>query len=494
MKSDLLTLVWLRRDLRLYDHAALHEALAGGGRVQLVFVFDREALSRFASRDDRRLTFLAKRLCYLETKLVQRGGGLLVVHGEASSAIPALANALGAARVVAAEDYEPPAIARDKAVAAALGGKLALVKDQLVFDPREVVKDDGTPFKVYTPFSKLWIARATPASFAPYDIHDEGRYADVSAMRREAAAAGFEVLEPAAGARSMLAQVGYNEVYLPLWPVAHVRERLSAFVDAKIDRYREKRDLPADEGTSRLSPYLRFGFISVRECARRAYEAARKSGAPTIKSDANYSANGANKWLSELIWREFYASILYHYPESAHTEWNPAYRGTLAWSRDEAALAAWKEGKTGYPMVDAAMRELKTTGWMHNRARMIVASFLTKDLQIDWRLGEAHFAQLLMDYDMASNVGGWQWAASTGTDPQPYFRIFNPTLQSQKFDPKGAYIRRYVPELKALPDVDIHEPKGLLRPADYPAPMVDHAKAREKTLRMFKSEQVVPNP
>jgi deoxyribodipyrimidine photo-lyase len=342
---------------------------------------------------------------------------------------------------------------------------------------------------VYTPYSKAWISAATPASFAPYDMRDEGRYGDVAQLREKAKAQGLKVLEPAAGARSMLAEMGYREVYLPLWPVAEVRERLSAFIDAKVDKYKDKRDFPADEGTSRLSPYLRFGMISVRECARRAYEAARKDGAPTLKTDANYSKNGANKWLSELIWREFYAMILYHFPESARTEWNPAYRDKLAWSHDANALAAWKDGLTGYPVVDAAMRELKTTGWMHNRMRMIVASFLTKDLQIDWRLGEEHFAQLLMDYDMASNVGGWQWAASTGTDAQPYFRIFNPELQSRKFDAKGAYIRRYVAELKSLSDDEIHAPAGLLRPQGYPQPIVDHSQARDKTLAMFKHVQ-----
>ena len=482
----MLSLVWLRRDLRLYDHAALFHALKSPLPVQLVFVFDEEVLSRFPNQDDRRLSFLAQRLCYLETKLKPRGGGLLVVHGKAREVIPRLADAFSASAVHAAEDYEPPAIARDKAVGGALGGRLQLHKDQLIFDPREVVKDDGSAFKVYTPYSKAWLSKASPASYAPFEIHDDGRYADIQDVRSKARSAGLKVLEPADGARHMLSEIGYREVYLPLWSVASVRERLGAFISAKVTHYASKRDIMADEGTSRLSPYLRFGFISVRECARAAYELAQKQGAPKEKTDANYSKNGANKWLSELIWREFYAMILYHYPESMHEEWNPVYRGQIEWTRREDWLSAWKEGMTGFPLVDAAMRELKTTGWMHNRARMVVASFLTKDLQTDWRLGEAHFAQLLMDYEMASNVGGWQWAASTGTDAQPYFRIFNPYLQSKKFDPGGAYIRRYVPELAGLSNADIHEP-GLLKPANYPAPMVDHADARDKTLALFKN-------
>ncbi|MCE2927419.1 MAG: DNA photolyase family protein [Rickettsiales bacterium] len=482
----MISFVWLRRDLRLYDHAALFQALASNQPVQLVFVFDEEVLKRFPDRSDRRLSFLAQRLCYLENKLKVRGGGLLIIHGKAREVIPKIVTLFSAAAVHAAEDYEPPAIQRDKAIKESLGACFKLHKDQLIFDPREVVKEDGSPFKVYTPFSKAWISKATPASYAGYDIQDQGRYADVAHVRKMAAESGLKVLDPAMGARMMLSEIGYNEVYLPLWPVANVRERLGAFISAKVNHYATKRDIMADEGTSRLSPYLRFGFISVRECARAAYELAQLQGAPKEKTDANYSKNGANKWLSELIWREFYAMILYHYPESMDEEWNPAYRGKIAWSRREDWLAAWKEGMTGFPLIDAAMRELKTTGWMHNRARMVVASFLTKDLQIDWRLGEAHFAQLLMDYEMASNVGGWQWAASTGTDAQPYFRIFNPYLQSKKFDPNGAYIRRYVPELAGLSSSDIHEP-GLLKPASYPSPIVDHADAREKTLALFKN-------
>ncbi len=482
----MLSFVWLRRDLRLDDHAALYHALESPLPVQLVFVFDTEVLKRFPDEGDRRLSFLAQRLCYLEQKLRARGGGLLVLHGRAQEVIPKLVDLFSAAAVHAAEDYEPPAIQRDRVVAAALGGRLSLHKDQVIFDPREVVKEDGTPFKVYTPYSKAWLSKASPASYAAFEIRDGGRYANADEIRSRAAQAGLKVLSPADGARQMLAEIGYREVYLPLWPVASVRDRLEAFISAKVAVYATKRDIMADEGTSRLSPYLRFGFISVRQCARAAYEMTLRMGAPTVKADANYSKNGANKWLSELIWREFYAMILYHYPESPHEEWNPVYRGRIEWTRREDWLSSWKEGMTGFPLVDAAMRELKTTGWMHNRARMVVASFLTKDLQTDWRLGEAHFAQLLMDYEMASNVGGWQWAASTGTDAQPYFRIFNPYLQSKKFDPNGAYIRRYVPELAGLSNADIHEP-GLLKPASYPAPMVDHADARDKTLALFKN-------
>lgn len=464
-----ISLVWLRRDLRLHDHAALFHALEHPGNVQLIFLFDEDVLSRFANPQDRRLTFIAATLYDIHARLVKKGSRLLVMHGKPAHIIPKLAEALNAAHVFAAEDYEPATIARDKAVAKLLGGKLTLVKDQHIFAPYEITKDNKEPYKVFTPFSKAWMARSSPSLYAPFPIRDEQRYADNNETIEAAQKAGLKLLFPEQGVKAMLYDIGYRETYLPLWPVKDAGERLTAFMAAKINGYATARDMVADEGTSRISPYLRFGLISPREALRLATE-----------------VGGAQKWINELIWREFYAMILYHYPESATTEWNPIYRGTLDWSNNQNHLEAWKAGKTGYPLVDAAMRELLETGWMHNRARMVVASFLTKDLQLDWRLGEEHFAQHLMDYDMASNVGGWQWAASTGTDAQPWFRIFNPTLQSQKFDPKGRYIRRYVKELKAVGDDAIHEPSGLLKPADYPNPIVDHGQQREKTLAMFK--------
>ncbi|MGE3714636.1 MAG: deoxyribodipyrimidine photo-lyase, partial [Alphaproteobacteria bacterium] len=240
----------------------------------------------------------------------------------------------------------------------------------------------------------------------------------------------------------------------------------------KMGNYANTRDMVGQEGTSQLSPYLRFGLVSVRECVRAAMDAGRN--------------NGTQTWIKELIWREFYAMILFHFPDSAGKEWNEKYRD-MHWPGKDAHFKAWQEGKTGYPIVDAAMRQLKELGWMHNRARMIVASFLTKDLHIDWRKGEEHFAQYLMDYEQASNAGGWQWAASTGTDAQPWFRIFNPVLQSRKFDPDGTYIRRYVPELKMVKGDAVHEPakQGELF-SDYCPPVVDHKQAREVALAMYK--------
>jgi deoxyribodipyrimidine photo-lyase len=462
-----ISLVWLRRDLRVYDHAALFHALQQRGNIQPVFVLDADILSLFPNPDDRRLSFIAASLQAIDAALRAKGGKLLVLYGKAQAVIPQLARVLKASHLYAAEDYEPSAIGRDNAVQTQLEGicDVRFVKDYVIFSPWEVVKKTDDPYKVFTPYSKLWRSLLTPASSAAYHCEDEGRYRDYSV---EVAAQGLRVLD-AADPAAMLKAIGYRYHEDTLWPVHDVRERLHGFIAHKASAYASTRDLMGVEGTSRLSPYLRFGLVSIRECVAEALR---------MKADI---------WLNELIWREFYAMILYYYPESVQLEWNPKYRGTLSWSYDAAHLQAWQNGQTGYPVVDAAMRQLKEEGWMHNRARMIVASFLTKHLRIDWRLGEAHFAQWLMDYDMASNIGGWQWAASTGTDAQPYFRVFNPVLQSQKFDADGAYIRHYVPELKEVKPAHIHAPWQQPYKLAYPDPIVEHSQARAQALQMFKS-------
>jgi deoxyribodipyrimidine photo-lyase len=464
-------LVWMRRDLRLYDHAALHAALQAAGTVQPVFVFDTDILKHFPNPKDRRLSFLAAALCDIDAQLQKRGGGVLVLHGPAGDVIPKAAAALSAKQLCAAEDYEPAARKRDAKVAAALSGslKVQFVKDQVMFAPQEVLQGSGAVYKVFTPYANAWRSRLRPDPLAPYEHEDAGRYADVTSQRAGAKAAGLACPDLSRGPKALLAAIGYDYSEDALWRVDDARERLARFISQKSRTYGDTRDAMAAGGTSRLSPYLRFGLVSVRECVRMAVEAA------------------ADKWLAELIWREFYAMTLFHAPESERVEWNPKYRGRLAWSDNEGHFTAWAEGKTGYPVVDAAMRQLLAEGWMHNRARMVVASFLTKHLRISWKRGEEHFAQHLMDYDLASNVGGWQWAASTGTDAQPYFRVFNPVLQSERFDPEGDYIRRYVPELKDAPDSAIHAPWKHPLLVRYMPPVVDHARAREEALAMFKS-------
>ena len=468
------SLVWLRRDLRLTDHAALATALQAADPVQLVFVFDSEILARFSNKNDRRLVFLAETLCHMDATLKARGGQLLVLYGKAREVMPALAVALNVSAVYSAEDFEPATRARDAAVKAALSTtRFVQVLDHLMRAPQEMLKSDGTPYKVFTPFYKLWRADMGPTECAAYEVKDAGRYADVTANFLAVEAAGLTRVNLDSGPARVLEQIGYAYTPDSLWRVDDVPQRLSSFIAEKLTAYPTARDQLPIVGTSQLSPYLRFGLVSIRACVREAM-----------------AQGGGEKWIAELGWREFYAAILYHFPHVVNQEFSAQYRdGAIPWNNDESLIKAMFTGHTGYPVVDAAVRELLETGYMHNRARMIVASFASKDLLLDWRHGEEFFAQHLMDYDLASNNGGWQWAASTGTDAAPYFRIFNPILQSKRFDPEGVYIRRYVPELRHVPTADIHAPweSPLTKPTNYPMPIVDHPTAKDRAVAVFKA-------
>lgn len=463
------TLVWLRRDLRLHDHAALATALAGEGNVQPVFVFDAEILARFDHKHDRRLSFIAGALCEIHAALKKRGGGLLVFHGKPTQIIPKLATLLNAGTVVCAADFEPATRDRDEAVKTALQGSARFVQvlDHLLNDPREMLKKDGTPYKVFTPFYKqCWRPAIHDAAIGEWAVNDCGRYADIATTSN--AAHELTPLDLSSPQR-LLEQVGYIYRDDADWPVTSGQERLKQFIAGHLVPYKTQRDFMARHGTSRLGPYLRHGLISIREAMRAAVEKGH-----------------GEAWIGELGWREFYVAILTHFPHVVDHEFQEHYRD-LHWQRDDRMLEAFKQGKTGYPIVDAAVRELTTTGWMHNRARMITASFFTKHLLMDWRIGEEFFAQHLMDYELASNNGGWQWSASTGTDAQPYFRVFNPVLQSKKFDAEGDYIRHYVPELANVPSKDIHAPwLSKNPPANYPKPIVNHEAARARVLETFK--------
>ena len=458
---------WIRRDFRTYDSAALCAAAKDGAKVLPVFIFDTGVLERFTNPKDRRLSFIARSLVHMNK---QMGGNLLVLHGSAREIIPKLAEEIGADGVYAARDYEPSTIARDKAVKEKTN--LQLVKDHVIFSGGEVLKGDDTPFKVYTPYSKAWRAKLQPTDIFEYDCS--------KANFINAAVQQFDVT-PVDNPQNMLAKIGYEFVDIDEWKPEYAQDILKEFIKEKSQVYKDQRDFLAVDGTSKISPYLRFGNISVRHAFRLAFEAREKV---SIKSG---EYKNIDHFISELIWREFNIMILANFPEIPELEFIEKYRGQIPWEQDAEKLQAWKDGKTGFPVVDAAMRQLTQTGWMHNRARMIVASFLTKDLHLDWRLGEEHFAQYLMDYEQASNVGGWQWSASTGTDAQPYFRIFNPFLQSKRFDSQGDYIRAFVPELAHLDASKIHEPWDYVDEADYPRPIVEHAKAKDKAIAMFKA-------
>ncbi|MBN8543265.1 MAG: deoxyribodipyrimidine photo-lyase [Alphaproteobacteria bacterium] len=466
-----LSLVWLRRDLRLHDHVPLSLALQASHPVQPIFIFDTDILARFNNPRDRRLSFIARTLHHMHTQLVKRGGGLLVLHGKPQEIIPKLASVLKADAIYSAEDFEPATIARDAAVKASLTTtRFVQAVDHLIHAPYKILKDDGTPFKVFTPYYKQWQKHLSPADSAEALVNDKKRYADIAKSTTLAKQAGLNIV-PMETVAAMLTAIGYSEVEDALWNVDNAQDRLKTFIAQRLKAYGSARDFMATIGTSQLSPYLRFGLVSVRECLRAAQ-----------------AAGVGEKWISELAWREFYAMILFHWPNVVREEFQAQYR-VIGWNQAGALWDAFTRGMTGYPIVDAAVRELLQTGWMHNRARMIVASFLTKDLLIDWRLGEEFFAQHLMDYELASNNGGWQWAASTGTDAAPYFRIFNPVLQSKKFDGAGKYIRHYVPELKSLSDKEIHAPweLGLMAPKSYPAPIVNHAEAKDKAVAVFRA-------
>jgi len=466
MENHSPALVWFRRDLRDFDHAALALALRRHARVFCAFVFDTDILDGLP-RQDRRVDFILRAVNELDAALRAKSGGrggLIVRHGRAADEIPRLAAALGVAAVYANRDYEPFARQRDARVAAQLeaeGRAFIDCKDQVIFERDEVLTQAGTPFSVFTPYARAWRARLTPGDLAEHSCNPEpGQLAATDAVLPAPTFA--------------LADLGFAATDLKIPCGMSGGAQLCEDFLTRIDRYHEARDFPAVKGVSYLSPHLRFGTVSIRQLAAAAHAESLQPG-----------GRGAEVWLNELVWREFYQMILWHRPDVVDRSFKPEY-DALVWDDAPALLEAWKAGRTGYPLVDAAQRQLLASGWMHNRLRMVSASFLTKDLGIDWRLGERHFAAWLLDYDLAANNGGWQWAASTGCDAQPYFRIFNPVTQSERFDPQGRFIRRYVPELEGVPDKYIHAPwKMPTPPAAYPAPIIDHARARERTLARF---------
>ncbi len=472
-------MVWFRRDLRVDDHAALHHALLSSRRVVGVFVFDTDILAGLPS-DDRRVQFLLDSVRELDARLRAMGGYLIVRHGRAAQVIPNLAAELDAESVFANRDYEPRAIARDRAVQDALraaGRSLQTFKDQVIFEQDEVLTLAGGPYSVFTPYKNAWLKRLArePEALRPYET---APHADALAP------------PPADHALPALADLGFVPNAAPIaHPGMTGAEELLAQFEQRLARYDHDRDYPALDATSRLSVHLRFGTLSVRRLVAMLQERiADGTGGP-----------GAPVWLSELIWREFYMMILARHPRVVTQSFKAAF-DAVAWDDGPAADAlfdAWCAGRTGYPLVDAAMLQLERTGFMHNRLRMVTASFLTKDLGIDWRRGERWFALKLNDYELASNNGGWQWAASTGCDAQPWFRIFNPVTQSKRFDPDGDFIRQYLPQLAGLSGAAIHAPwlakpevlqkAGVVLGKDYPVPVVDHEDAREKTLARFKA-------
>lgn len=420
------TLFWFKRDLRVQDNAGLYHALKENKEVLPIFIFDTNILNELDDKSDKRVEFIHQSLSLIKTQLEEIGSSLLVLHGDPV----AIYKKLNPMAVYTNRDYEPYARKRDEEVGEILtekGSALKTFKDHVIFEKNEVLKDDGKPYTIFTPYSRKWKLKLNKFFLKSYPT--------------EMYFTSFKKVKPLC--MLSLQDIGFERTG-SLFPERIIKQSI-------IEHYHKQRNFPAIQGTSRLSVHLRFGTISIRKLAQVA-----------LKKNET--------WLNELIWRDFYHMILWHFPHVETKAFKPAY-DQIEWRNDPNEFQAWCEGKTGYPIVDAGMRELNTTGFMHNRVRMIVASFLTKHLLIDWRWGEAYFAKKLLDFDLAANNGGWQWAASSGCDAAPYFRVFNPQLQTEKFDPKLEYIKKWIAEFGT---------------DKYPKPIVDHKFARDRVLKVYK--------
>ncbi len=428
--NDDLAIFWFRRDLRLEDNAGLWHALTSGLRVLPVFIYDHEIIDDRLEPDDHRLNFIRDAITRLESRLAEEGKILYILYGNPLELFRVLLSKIRVKTVFANRDYEPYAIKRDREVAGLLKGYGAgfnLYKDQVIFEMDEVVKNDGNPYTVYTPYSRRWMAEFSGE--------------DIKAYPSEKLLDNIDLLHAGTGIPSGSPEIRRSDI----------KPRNYDLGEKLISDYEKMRDIPSLDGTSNLGPYLRFGTVSIREVMRKV------SGVSQV-------------FLSELIWREFFMQVLFHFPQVEHKSFRPGYENIL-WQNNKELFNRWCEGITGFPLVDAGMRELSRTGYMHNRVRMVTANFLTRLLLTDWRWGEAWFAKKLFDFELSSNNGNWQWAAGTGCDAAPYFRIFNPDLQIRKFDPDKLYIRKWIPEVDT---------------PDYPAPIVDYQSARQKAIEYYR--------
>jgi deoxyribodipyrimidine photo-lyase len=429
MKKEI-SICWLRRDLCLKDNAALYHALKGKYPVLVLFIFDKSILKKLDHKSDARITFIYQTLLDIQEQLKEKGSSLLVKFDTPEKAWPTILNEYNVKGVYANNDYEPYATKRDDSLCEYLRSEeipFHTYKNQVIFEKNEIIKDDGKPYSVFTPYYRQWLKKLNDFYVKSYPT---GKY-----LKNLFKTGPLPFLT--------LGELGFEKSDLE-FPSKHFEKNLKL--------YDKERDYPAKDATTRLGLHLRFGTVSIREVAREALD------------------QKADKWLSELAWREFYMMILWHYPHVVDHAFKPAY-DNIKWRNNEIEFKAWCEGKTGYPIVDAGMRQLNETGFMHNRVRMVVASFLCKHLLIDWRWGESYFAEKLLDYEQASNVGGWQWACGSGNDAAPYFRVFNPELQLKKFDPKMEYVFKWAPEYKQ---------------AILPIPIVEHTFARDRILKEFK--------
>ena len=426
------TLVWLRRDLRIEDNTALSTALAREKNVQLLFIFDAIILDRL-DKDDARVSFIFEQLHDIDEKVREKGSSVLIRYGSPIDVFSELNQKMGLNSIYINHDYEPYAIDRDQKIADwAAQHKIQFnsSKDQVIFEKNDVLKDDGKPYVVFTPYKRKWIQHFE--SLPKYTPNQECNWSNLRPIN-----ADEHII-------TNLKDIGFEPTTVSL-------QEFDLSLEL-IENYEAKRNFPSENGTSRIGVHLRFGTISIRKLVQKAY-----------------AANN-HTFLSELIWREFFMQILWHFPYTIDQSFKPKY-DRIQWNNNSEDFERWKSGTTGYPLVDAGMRELNTSGYMHNRVRMLCASFLCKHLLIDWRWGEAYFASKLLDFELASNVGNWQWAAGSGVDAAPYFRIFNPESQIKKFDQRLEYISKWVPDCQEL---------------TYPQPIVEHKWARERCLKVYK--------
>ena len=456
------SLVWLRRDLRLRDNTALFNASSQSNSISICFVFDTNILSKLKNKEDQRVDFIYQILQDIKQTLKQHNSDIWIVHGDPIHEIPKLAKSINADAVFVNRDYEKYGVNRDDAVQKKLSGlnkKFESYKDQVLFEADEIVTKNNTHYSVFSPYRNNHLEKllASGSGINTYKLND----------------INFEKFT--IDKMLTLNDIGFESSNISSFQIATtyqgIQSQINEFQD-RLEHYDQTRNFPAIKGVSYLSVHNRFGTISIREIANICLK--------------NYVTPGSKSWLNELIWRDFYFQIIVNFSHVQNGHSFKQQYDNLQYENNESFFESWKQGGTGFPIVDAAMRQLNTTGYMHNRLRMIVASFLTKDLLIDWRWGEEYFKEKLIDFDFSANNGGWQWAASVGCDAQPWFRIFNPLLQSQKFDSDGKFIKKYIPELSAFDKKNIHEPHSKFAPKDYPKPIIDHAIQRQKALKMFE--------
>ena len=458
------SIMWFRRDLRFFDNTALSHACSLSEKIIPIFIFDSHILSKLKNKNDRRIQFIFDTLKEMNEELLFNGKSMQILFGDPTIEIPKFALKYNVECIFTNDDYESYAIQRDLKIKKNLqihNIEFKTYKDQVIFEKNEILKPNSMPYVVFTPYKNAWLKKVTHSDFK-FNNFNFNQFISNNEIQESKFSWNLN-------------EIGFNPVTLIFNSGRKAGiESLKQF-STKINSYNEDRDFFAKKGTSHISIHLRFGTLSIRECFHFADQ---------------FKSKGSEIWRNELIWREFYKMILFHFPYVEYASFKKECH-SIQWENNENYFEKWKEGRTGYPIIDAAMRYFKETGWMHNRLRMIVASFLTKDLLIDYKKGEEYFAENLLDFDLSSNNGGWQWSASTGCDAQPYFRVFNPESQSMKFDPSGTFIKKHCPELAYCDEKEIHAPynfqtKLFHNISDYPKPIVSHDKQRLKSIALFK--------